>query len=171
MGARRDGCAPSPSRRRRRGGLAGLPETIHGEPRGAAYEPTEAEAPRRGPPCATSSRCPGPSRPRALARVPVGTRAWQEISVNGRRVETRLVERTGEGPRSWSIASWVWNREGTMATLAPLAGVRDVQGTGHDVPAAGACISCHAKGRQYLLGVRLDEGEDRSVAASTLDAR
>ena len=46
---------------------------------------------------------------------PVGTRLWKEFSL-GRRLETRMLERTREG---WRFATYVWTEDGTDAVLAP----------------------------------------------------
>ena len=45
---------------------------------------------------------------------PVGTRMWKEFSL-GRRLETRMLERTREG---WRFASYVWTEDGSDAVLA-----------------------------------------------------
>jgi hypothetical protein len=60
--------------------------------------------------------------PRAPAawEFPPGTRLWKEFSVNGRRVETRLIERLDDG--EWRFAAYAWNEAGREATLAPAEG-------------------------------------------------
>src|SRR5690349_15412965 len=45
---------------------------------------------------------------------PVGTRAWKEFSRDGRKVETRFIERRADG--SWRYATYLWNDDGTQAT-------------------------------------------------------
>ena len=45
----------------------------------------------------------------------VGTRFFKEFSVDGRRVETRMVSRIGEGPRDFAFMSYLWNEDETEA--------------------------------------------------------
>ena len=39
--------------------------------------------------------------------LPVGTRLWKEFVVDGKRVETRLLERIGAGPHDFVFAAYV----------------------------------------------------------------
>lgn len=66
---------------------------------------------------------------------PTGTRFWKEFKRDGRRIETRLLQKIGPAPDAWLAVSYVWNGAGTDARAAP-AGVVDAHGTPHDVPAA-----------------------------------
>src|SRR6187549_2587716 len=66
---------------------------------------------------------------------PRGTRAWKEFSA-GDRIETRLIERLADG--SWRFASYVWNTEGTEATLAPAEGIPK-----RGIPSRLDCLACH----------------------------
>jgi hypothetical protein len=59
------------------------------------------------------------SRPDAW-EFPAGTRLWKEFAV-GAPVETRFIERLADG--TWRYATYVWNEEGTDATLAPAEGI------------------------------------------------
>jgi mono/diheme cytochrome c family protein len=76
--------------------------------------------------------------------VPVGTRFYKEFSF-GRPSETRLIEKLPDG--SFRFATYVWNREGTDAVLAPAEGVRGIAevapGVRHDAPSVSDCKSCH----------------------------
>jgi hypothetical protein len=74
--------------------------------------------------------------------LPVGTRLWKEFSVGGARIETRLIERIGDGPHEFAFTSYLWNAEETEATRVP-DGVVDAKGTDHDVPDEGTCRACH----------------------------
>ncbi|MDP6934963.1 MAG: hypothetical protein QGG40_18725, partial [Myxococcota bacterium] len=49
-------------------------------------------------------------------RFPVGTRFFKEFAVDGARIETRLIERIGEGPRDFVYASYQWDETETEAT-------------------------------------------------------
>jgi hypothetical protein len=99
---------------------------------------------------------------------PVGTRFWKEFSFAGRKVETRLIWRSGVD--SWSFASYVWNEAQTEATLAPPAGVpaaAEIEpGKWHDVPSRGDCRACHDGGTAIALGFSaLQLSDDRDPAA------
>lgn len=74
--------------------------------------------------------------------LPVGTRMWKEFRVGDQRIETRLIERVGPGAFDFLYGSYVWDPDGTDATLA-LDGVADALGTSHDVPSENACRRCH----------------------------
>jgi hypothetical protein len=85
---------------------------------------------------------------------PVGTRAWKEFRFGGRRVETRLIERTSAG---WKFATYLWNDEETDAPLAPEDGLRQSvpirEGIRHAIPSRTDCRACHEAGPVRLLGV------------------
>jgi len=74
--------------------------------------------------------------------LPVGTRLWKEFSVGGARLETRLIERWGSGPRDYWMGAFVWLPDGSDASFSEL-GEQDLFGTRHDVPARERCGSCH----------------------------
>ena len=61
-----------------------------------------------------------------LARweLPVGTKFWKEFSVNGKKVETRLLWRTGKD--NWVVASYIWNAAQTDAELASASGLANI---------------------------------------------
>ncbi len=85
---------------------------------------------------------------------PPGTRLWKEFSV-GRPVETRFIERLADG--SWRFAAYVWNDEGTDASLAPAeTGVRlpptKERATRYSVPSESDCRACHEGAAVPVLG-------------------
>jgi hypothetical protein len=80
---------------------------------------------------------------------PVGTKFWKELSIHGRPVETRLLERVYGG--DWLGVAYVWSADGADAVAAP-GGVVDVAGTEHEVPSAGDCHGCHGGRESYVLG-------------------
>ena len=61
---------------------------------------------------------------------PIGTKLWKEFSLGGVLLETRLIERYGDGPEDYWMGAFVWNADQTDAVLAP-----DGQ-TGHQRDAA-----------------------------------
>ena len=87
---------------------------------------------------------------------PVGTRLWKEFSL-GRRIETRYIERVADG--SWRFATYVWNEQGTEATLAPAGGIaalplRQASRTGtYAIPAELDCRACHEGAPAPVLGL------------------
>jgi hypothetical protein len=74
---------------------------------------------------------------------PAGTRAWKEFSRDGRKIETRFIERLADG--SWRYASYMWNQNGTQAVLAP------VEGKG-SIPSRADCLACHEGAPVPILG-------------------
>lgn len=76
-------------------------------------------------------------------QFPVGTRFFKEFSIEGQRIETRLIERVGPGPRDFAHASYLWNTEESEATRVSSAGLQNALGTTHDVPSKQQCLQCH----------------------------
>ena len=74
---------------------------------------------------------------------PVGTRFFKEFSVDGQRIETRLILRTGEGAYDFLYGTYEWNDDESEASLAPSAGVLEAKGTSHDIPSEAQCRRCH----------------------------
>ena len=111
------------------------------------------------------------SRPDAW-EFPRGTRLWKEFSI-GRRVETRLIERLGDG--SWRFATYVWNENGTDAELAPADGVElavsGAPGGRYSVPSRTDCLACHEGTTVPVLGfTTLQLSPDRDPLAPHADA-
>jgi hypothetical protein len=83
-----------------------------------------------------------------------GTKFWKEFSRDGRRVETRLLWKASDN--GWLFGSYVWNAEGSKATLAPEQGaVTDVDvtpGRPHIIPSRTDCLACHGTERTGPLG-------------------
>jgi hypothetical protein len=99
---------------------------------------------------------------------PVGTKLWKEFSLNGRRVETRLLWKAS--PAGWTFASYQWNGAGTEAVLAPAEGVRGVAEVGggrrHSIPSRMDCAACHGTRGEAPLGFTpLQLSEDRDPNA------
>jgi hypothetical protein len=85
-------------------------------------------------------------------RFPRGTQVWKEFSLDGRRLETRLIEKVGPAATDWAAIAYVW-REDVEDAEAAATGYLDVRGTDHDAPGAGECIGCHGGRTSYVLGV------------------
>jgi hypothetical protein len=101
---------------------------------------------------------------------PVGTRLWKEFSA-GRRVETRLLERTRTG---WRYATYVWTEDGKDAVLAPADGIPAValaSGTSWTIPGQADCRACHEGQQTPVLGfTALQLSSDRDPGAVHADA-
>jgi hypothetical protein len=80
---------------------------------------------------------------------PTGTRAWQELSRNGVRVETRFMLK--RGPDDWSFRTYHWAEQDDAVTVE--SGLRNASGTGHDILPVVDCGSCHDNVPDRLLGV------------------
>ncbi len=75
-------------------------------------------------------------------KYPAGTKLWKEFTRDGKRVETRLLYKTGADATSWFMMAFLWNDAQTDAMAVP-DGVVDALGTPHDVPAQLKCLQCH----------------------------
>lgn len=88
-------------------------------------------------------------------QFPAGTQLWKTFSVGGRPVETRYIERAGNG--SWRFATYVWDEKGQQAQLAPAKGtsvaVPNAPGGRYAVPSRTDCLACHASANVPVLGV------------------
>src|SRR5262245_12380148 len=82
---------------------------------------------------------------------PIGTRFWKEFSLNGIRLETRMIERYGEGPDDYFMGAFVWNGEQSDAVYME-SELSNVAGTPHDVPANSECHACHDGDAGRVLG-------------------
>lgn len=104
---------------------------------------------------------------------PRGTRLWKEFSVGGRRVETRMIERTADG--GWRFATYVWNEDGSDATLAPAQGVAALAlpgGGRYALPSEADCRACHEGAAAPVLGFSaLQLSADRDPLAPHAEPR
>ncbi|HSW24582.1 MAG TPA: hypothetical protein VLJ62_17610, partial [Burkholderiaceae bacterium] len=83
------------------------------------------------------------------------TQLWKEFGHGSRRVETRYIERLRDG--RWRYATYVWNEQGSDATLAPTLGITALPVTEapqgrYDIPARADCTSCHEGAATPVLG-------------------
>lgn len=87
-------------------------------------------------------------------QFPVGTKVWKEFVFQGRKVETRLIWRTGAA--SWVFASYQWNEAQTDAVLVPASGLAEVaeiaKGLRHSIPSVADCQACHENSGTEVLG-------------------
>jgi hypothetical protein len=92
-------------------------------------------------------------------QFPVGAMLFKEFAADGRRIETRLIARTGSGPRDYWMGAFVWSADESDARFVP-DGEPDAGGTEHDVPAARLCSACHDGERGRVLGLSAVQGAD-----------
>ena len=83
---------------------------------------------------------------------PVGTRFWKEFRWNGRRIETRYLEKTG--PEAWRRTTFAWNADDSDAREVTDGRTITLEG-GHgayDIPGPDDCGRCHGGRRDNVLG-------------------
>jgi hypothetical protein len=85
---------------------------------------------------------------------PLGTKFWKSFIVNGQLVETRLLERIGDGPNQFRYATYYWKTaDATDATREDYVEQRiNAAGTTHDIPNGKACERCHDGLKDHALG-------------------
>ena len=77
---------------------------------------------------------------------PVGTRLYKTFSVDGLRIETRVMEKLAAEPGvdSWSFVAYAWSGDQRSVSVAdPAIGVPGALGTDHDIPTQAQCKTCH----------------------------
>lgn len=88
-------------------------------------------------------------------KFPVGTKFFKEFSLDGKRLETRLIWRvadTGDRERDTLVGSYVWDDSESDAEFAK-DGAQNLRGTEHDAPAADRCWRCHVGEPGHALGM------------------
>jgi hypothetical protein len=80
---------------------------------------------------------------------PVGFKAWQEIKVAGRRIETRMFWKRGD--RDWVRTTYRWSEDESTATSMTMGDMR-VNGSSYSVPTVAQCDACHAGRVDRILG-------------------
>lgn len=84
-------------------------------------------------------------------KFPVGTSAWKEFKVNGKRVETRLWRKVSD--TSWVNATYAWNDDESSATVSAGGDVPAPGGGGtYHIPTNDECNECHRGRHDRLLG-------------------
>lgn len=83
-------------------------------------------------------------------RYPVGTKVWKEFRVNGKRVETRFLQKVRDD--RWVQAAYVWSADEATATRNTQGAKLDVAGTPYVVPKSSECNDCHKGKKDKLLG-------------------
>jgi hypothetical protein len=88
-------------------------------------------------------------------KFPVGTKFFKEFSLDGKRLETRLIWRvadTGNFEKDTLVGSYLWNDTESEATFSKDGGT-NLRGTQHDAPSADTCWKCHVGEAGHILGL------------------
>jgi hypothetical protein len=99
---------------------------------------------------------------------PEGTRIYKTFSLDGVRLETRLLQKMNNevGPSAWTMSTFAWNEQQDAVTDvsdAPLAQRENVLGTTHNIPNRGECIQCHSAAQDVVNGftaIQLNHDDD-----------
>ncbi len=84
---------------------------------------------------------------------PVGAQFWKEFKVDGRRIETRLIQRFGPSDDDVSYTAYAWRADGSDADLVSARlGESNALGSGHDIPTEDQCRDCHGYLKEHVLG-------------------
>ena len=77
---------------------------------------------------------------------PTGTIFWKTFSRGGRRLETRIIHKTGTaiGAGSWEFSTYAWDINEAQVSEVGVGGALNVLGTTHDIPSQTQCLECHA---------------------------
>ena len=94
---------------------------------------------------------------------PVGTYAFKEFTRGGKRMETRVIARTGPGPEDYWLGAFAWKDDESDALIVP-GGRPNVRGTAHDIPKVSACGTCHKGEGGRILGYSSVQQPDAPAA-------
>ena len=102
---------------------------------------------------------------------PNGTKVWKEFALDGAPVETRLLWKRPNA--TWYLTTYRWSADG--ATAPELTdGETNVGGSTYEIPAQGACSSCHSGRWDMVLGfdaIALSTSAASGVTMATLKAQ
>ncbi|MDB4998445.1 MAG: hypothetical protein JWM74_5877 [Myxococcaceae bacterium] len=79
---------------------------------------------------------------------PVGTKAWKEFRIAGKRIETRMFVKNG--PDDWAKTTYRWNADDSAAKRLKV-GAKNVVGT-YEIPDETMCEQCHGGRKDKMLG-------------------
>jgi hypothetical protein len=83
-------------------------------------------------------------------KLPTGTRFWKEFKINGKRIETRLFEKTAAG---WKHATYRWNDAETAAVRKNNGERIELPNrTPYEIPKPEDCDYCHSGRVEPVLG-------------------
>jgi hypothetical protein len=79
---------------------------------------------------------------------PKGFKLWKEFTRDNKVIETRLLQKTGDGPNEWFMVAYKWNDDYSDA-VALKEGEKNSRQTQHDIPSQEACGACHGNGAMF----------------------
>jgi hypothetical protein len=82
---------------------------------------------------------------------PTGFKLWKEFRRDGKLIETRLLQKLGDGVTNWYMVAFKWKDDHSDAEALP-DGEMNSMGTQHDIPDQKACGSCHGTMYDNALG-------------------
>ena len=82
---------------------------------------------------------------------PIGTMLFKEFSLEGKRIETRLIMRIGPEPHDYFMGAFLWNDDESDALFVP-DGLTNARDSDHDVPRVKSCFTCHDGEAGRVLG-------------------
>ena len=80
---------------------------------------------------------------------PAGTKFWKEFTLDGKRIETRLILKRANS--SWFRTTYRWSADETNA-VELTTGEVNVDGSGFDIPTQSQCAECHMGRHDNVLG-------------------
>lgn len=86
--------------------------------------------------------------------LPVGAQLFKEFALDGKRLETRLVERIADSGSvfdDYFLGAFLWRDDESDADFVK-DGASNVRGTPHDVPTSTQCLTCHISEPGRALG-------------------
>jgi hypothetical protein len=88
-----------------------------------------------------------------LWRYPAGTRFYKTFTLDGLKLETRVMEKTSSeyGAVAWRFESYAWLADQSGVQLVEATGRMNVLGTSHDIPSVAQCRSCHSAAGQDAI--------------------
>ena len=88
--------------------------------------------------------------------LPDGAVAFQTLSRDGRRLETRVMIKQD---KEWGGYSYAWNESQTDAELVPAEGGEIALGEGKiwPIPSRVDCMNCHSRATNFLLGLETSQ--------------
>jgi hypothetical protein len=81
---------------------------------------------------------------------PVGTKAWKEFRIGGKRIETRIYWK--KSAATWVRTVYRWSADGETSATRLDTGATNVVGS-YEIPQSIDCDQCHAGKKDRLLGV------------------
>jgi hypothetical protein len=94
-------------------------------------------------------------------KYPKGTKFWKEFVRDGKRVETRLIEKQNDEDR-WFMVAYKWQDDQKDAIAVP-DGEMNASGTDHDIPNSDQCFTCHSQQADRAIGfsaIQLSHDDD-----------